>query len=604
MASKINCNIWFAKLFLKILHRCNLQSFESAYFYSMFRYLLMAILFLFISPANSRAQNRYDLVITEIMSDPTPQINLPNFEWIEIKNTSAAPINLQNWRVGDGNGVSGALPNFVLQPDSFAIICGTTAAATMQQYGRTFGVTSFPSLDNDGELIFIRSNTGITIHAVEYNKNWHSNAVKSDGGWTLEMVDTKNPCSGSSNWKSSTDTRGGSPGIKNSVDGSNKDQTPPALIRAFATDSVTVVVSFDEPLDSLKGATAANYSISDGIGTPLTAVSISPLFNNVQLKLATPLQRNRVYTVTANNVSDCSNNTIGAFKTAKLGLSSIAGSTAVVINEILFNPGSNATDYVELYNRSNQIINLKELLIANRSAGAVANLRQLSLENIAFFPGEYLVVSEDDALVKTNYTAKNLTAFVNVSSMPSYPDDKGTVLLVNQAGAVVDELAYDEKWHFALIDNREGVALERIDPNERTQNKDNWTSAAKDAGYGTPTYQNSQFRQDLQVKGDVNTSPEVFSPDNDGTDDFLTIVYNFPESGYVMNITVFDAGGRAVKALQRNALCGQTGSFRWDGLDDKFAKLPLGPYIIFAEVFNLQGKVKRFKKQVVLARRF
>ena len=56
-----------------------------------------------------------------------------------------------------------------------------------------------------------------------------------------------------------------------------------------------------------------------------------------------------------------------------------------------------------------------------------------------------------------------------------------------------------------------------------------------------------------------------------------------------MNVTVFDASGRPVRALQRNALCGQTGSFRWDGLDDKFAKLPLGPYVIFTEIFNLEG---------------
>ncbi len=570
----------------------------------MMKALFTPVLFLLFFFTAGRAQNRYDIMITEIMSDPTPQVGLPNFEWIEIKNTTALPINIQNWRIGDASGISGGLPNFVLQPDSIAIICGTTAAVTLQQYGRTFGVTSFPSLDNDGELLFIRSNTGVTIHAVDYNKSWHSNGVKADGGWTLEMIDIKNPCSGSSNWKSSVDTRGGTPGIKNSIDGTNKDLTAPALLRAFATDSVTVLLSFDEPLDSLKAATAVNYNISDGIGTPQNTVAVSPLFNTVQLKLNTPLQRNRIYTVTTNNTADCVGNTIVAFETAKLGLSTIADSNTIVINEILFNPKTNGTDYIEIYNRGNTIINLKELLLANRSAGNLANLRQLSQQNIAFFPGEYLVISEDETIVKRNYAAKNLSAFLNISSMPSFPDDKGNPVLLNTAGAIVDELAYDEKWHFALIDNKEGVALERIDPNAKTQNKDNWTSAAKDIGYGTPTYQNSQFKQNLQVKGDVTVSPEVFSPDNDGTDDFLMISYRFPESGYVMNITVFDAGGRPVKALQRNAICGQTGSFRWDGLDDQFLKLPVGPYIIFTEAFNLQGKVKRFKQQVVLARRF
>lgn len=539
------------------------------------------------------------------MSDPTPQLGLPNVEWIEIRNTTSSPINLQNWRVGDGSGISGTLPNFLLQPDSSAIICGTTAAATMQQFGRTFGVTSFPSLDNDGELIFIRNNTGVTIHAVEYNKAWFNNAVKSDGGWTLEMMDTKNPCSGSTNWKASIDARGGSPGIKNSVDGTNKDQTAPALIRAFAIDNNNLLLSFDEPLDSLSAATVSNYSVSDGIGAPVTAVCISPLFNTVQLTFANALQANKVYTITANNVTDCAGNAIAAFKTSKVGLSSPADSLNIIINEILFNPKTDGTDYVEIYNRSNKIINLKELFLANRSStGVVSNLKQLSLISIAMYPGEFLVLSEDESIVKRQFIAKNLSAFINLSSMPSFSDDKGTVVLLNNTGAVVDELSYDEKWHFALINNNEGIALERIDPNAKTQNKDNWHSAAKDVGYGTPSYQNSQFRLDLQVQGDITVMPEVFSPDNDGTDDFLTITYRFPETGYTMNITVFDAGGRPVKALQRNAICSQHGSFRWDGLNDKFQQLPVGPYVIFTEVFNLAGKVKRFKNQVILARRF
>ncbi len=568
------------------------------------RCLPITIVCLCLCINSSFAQNRYAVVITEIMSDPTPQIGLQNFEWIEIRNTTNTAINLQNWRVGDAGGVSGALPNFLLQPDSSAIICGTTAAATMQQYGRTFGVTSFPSLDNTGETIFIRNGTGTIIHAVEYDLSWFNNAVKSDGGWTLEMVDTKNPCSAASNWRASVDVRGGTPGIKNSVDGTNSDQTAPALLRAYAVDNTTILLSFDESLDSLSAATAANYQLSNGIGVAATAVCIAPLFNSVQLTVSNQLQAGTAYTVTATNVKDCSGNSISAFNNTKLGLSSAAAANDIIINEILFNPTSDGTDYVEIYNRSNKIINLKTLLLANRSsAGVIANMRALTATDRAMFPGEYLVLSEDETIVKRKFTAKNLSAFVNISPMPSYSDDKGNVVLSDNGGLVIDELAYDDKWHFALISNSEGVALERINPNAATQNKDNWHSAAKDVDYGTPTYQNSQFRLDLQVQGDIAVTPEVFSPDNDGTDDLLTISYRFPETGYVMNITVYDAGGRPVKALQRNAICSQQGNFRWDGLNDKFQQLPLGPYVIFTEVFNLQGKIKRFKNQVVLARR-
>ena len=78
--------------------------------------------------------------------------------------------------------------------------------------------------------ISLISSTGKTIHAVEYSSAWYQNEIKKDGGWTLEMIDTKNPCSGISNWKASVNTNGGTPGKKNSVDAVNNDETAPKLL--------------------------------------------------------------------------------------------------------------------------------------------------------------------------------------------------------------------------------------------------------------------------------------------------------------------------------------------------------------------------------------
>src|SRR6185503_4878386 len=278
---------------------------------------LLLILLLF--PLYSLAQNRYDVVIDEIMADQTPQINLPGNEWIELKNVSANPVNLLNWRIADATGQSGPMPNFVLQPDSFVIVCTGSAVTGMQTYGRAISVASFPSLDNDGDLLYLKSNTGLTIHAVNYSVSWYQNAVKSDGGWTLEMIDTKNPCAGISNWKASTDSRGGTPGIKNSVDAVNNDQIFPSVKNAYALDNLTIIIVFDEPVDSLKGATTANYPIDGGLSIQ-SAVSISPLFDKVQLRLTGPMQANAVYNITVNNVADCKNNTVGSKNKAKVGL--------------------------------------------------------------------------------------------------------------------------------------------------------------------------------------------------------------------------------------------------------------------------------------------
>ena len=105
---------------------------------------------------------QYDVVIDEIMADPTPQVGLPNSEWIELKNTSSFPINLQGWKLSDVTGQTGAMPNFILQPDSFVIVCTGSAVPALSPFGNVISVTSFPSLDNDGDLdftyFFIRKN--------------------------------------------------------------------------------------------------------------------------------------------------------------------------------------------------------------------------------------------------------------------------------------------------------------------------------------------------------------------------------------------------------------------------------------------------------------
>src|SRR6187401_631014 len=414
----------------------------------LLRKLLLILLF---SPLYVWAQNRYDVVIDEIMADQTPQIALPSNEWIELKNVSANPVNLQNWRIGDATGLSGPMPNFILQPDSFVIICTGSAVATMQVYGRVVSVTSFPSLDNDGDLLYLKSNTGLTIHAVSYSLSWYQNAVKSDGGWTLEMIDAKNPCSGISNWKASTDARGGSPGIKNSVDAVNNDQSVPSIKNAYAIDNLNIVIVFDEPVDSLKGATISNYSIDGGLSFQ-SATSISPLFDKVQLRLATAMQANTVYTITVNNVTDCKNNSIGTKNKTKIGLPADAVLTEMVINEILFNPKSGGYDYVEFYNRSNKIFDANKLYVANRnSSGAISSAKLISTIPYYVFPGDYIVATEDAVNLPLNYMVQNPDAVFVVSSMPSFPDDQGDVILLNLQRSGVDEVKYKDDWKFALI---------------------------------------------------------------------------------------------------------------------------------------------------------
>jgi hypothetical protein len=562
------------------------------------------IFYCLISLSTTAQIKRFDLIIDEVMADPTPVVGLPNAEYIEIKNVSGRAINLQGLRVTTGSSQSGLFPLYTLPSDEYLVITSTANAPSFASYGRVLGITSFPALDNNGATVSIVGQ-GVTVHSVSYNISWYNNAVKSEGGWSLEMIDTRSPCSGAENWKASVDARGGTPGSKNSADAPNPDKTAPAVVRATGLDSVTVLLTFTEPVDSLKAATTANYLITDGVNI-VSAITIPPTFNKVQLALASPLVRSKVYSITINNVSDCAGNVIQAVNTTRLGLASQIDSFGIVVNEILFNPKPNAVDYLEIYNRSSKVYDLKDLYIANRSSttNAVASVRQVTTENLLLFPGDYFVLTENSVLVKQNYAAQNPANFIDLSSMPSFPDDRGVAVLLNARGQIIDELRYDKKWHFSLIDNDEGISLERIDYNKPTQDQNNWHSASSTVGFGTPSYQNSQFRLDAVLQGEVTIAPKVFSPDNDGFDDFAILKYQLTSAGYVANITIFDAAGRPVKNLAKNATLAATGSFRWDGLDDKLRKVPVGTYIVYTEVFNLAGNKRSFKNTVVVAARF
>ena len=552
------------------------------------------------------AQNstRFDVVINELLADPAPGVGLPNSEFVELKNVSSSPVNLRNWKISDGSTTATISGNFMLDPDSVVIICPASSIASFAVFGKALGVSGFPSLNNDADIISLISPEQKIIHAVGYSEKWFDNSVKGEGGWSLEMIDAQNPCGGPSNWKPSQDPRGGTPGQKNSIEAFNPDRIPPALIRTYPADSFTVVAVFDELVDSSHAATA-KFHINNNVGFSVQATPIPPLFNEVKLTFNSSLALETTYELKITGISDCAGNMIGTFNTAKAGRISRCDSLDLVINEILFNPVTDGSDYVELYNRSNKIVDASRLYIASRNgSGAISSTKRISETPFLIFPGDHLTITEEPSLIKRQFLVANPEMLLTVSGLPSFPDDEGDVIIMNELGKIVDDLSYKDEWHFALVDNKNGVALERIDPHKNTGDPGNWTSAASTAGFGTPTSKNSQFKNPNTGALQVSISSRIFSPDNDGIDDMCFINFQFASPGFVARVMVFDINGRMVRKLAANQNLGQSGFFRWDGMNDLGGQCPAGLYIILTEIFDLNGNSKKFKNPVALARKF
>ena len=562
------------------------------------------ILFLagcFVMATTSAQPPRYGIVITEIFADPTPSAGLPAGEFLELRNNLSFPVILDRWRVTDGQS-SGQLPaGTVLLPDSFLILCPRAYQAAYAARGKTVGLSGFPSLDNGGDQLMLFTPEGRLMHAVSYDVSWYGNTLKADGGWSLEMIDPRFPCMDSKNWTASRDPSGGSPGQTNSVHGEATDIDPPQFTRTYAKDSLTLVAVFDETLDSLIASIPDRYELGPVPVRPLAARPRAPFFREVELLLPAPMEPKKIYRLNISGLEDCRGNTMAMAQENKAALASAQGAGDICINEILFDPLPGGADYVELYNKGDAAIDVAQLYLGNRNAaGLPASLVPCTEAPWILFPGEYLALTENPAQVMDRYSVASPGKLLPVNAMPSLPDDEGTILVTGRQGVVLDEFHYTDKYHFPLLTGREGVSLERISPLAPAQDPANWHSAASGARYGTPTGRNSQYLEPGQVMGEVEISPRIFSPDLDGRDDQLTIGYRFPAPGYVCSVIIFDAAGRPVRYPARNQLCGTSGLFRWNGLDEQNARLPPGMYYVLVEFFNLEGRRNQARQAVAL----
>ena len=112
--------------------------------------------------------------------------------------------------------------------------------------------------------------------------------------------------------------------------------------------------------------------------------------------------------------------------------------------------------------------------------------------------------------------------------LPVLHNNEATIILLRKFDSlIIDEVAYSLKWHDAAIRHMKGVSLERIRPDGASEEASNWTSAASEAGYATPGYRNSQFR-DTQADYSFSIQP----PEYLHTTDRYVISYRTDETGY------------------------------------------------------------------------
>ncbi len=536
------------------------------------------------------------VLIDEILFSPSQATQMPDAEFIELINTSNYSVNLKNYSLSDGSNTA-FFPELILYPDSFLIVTTIANSSLFVPFGKAIGLSNFPSLNTTDQLT-IRNENGFIIHQIKYQENWISNALKKQtGGWTLEMKDTKNPCGTSSNWDVCINLSGGTPGKKNSLNQLNRDNTPPKLLHVYPSDNRFLQCFFSEAIDSLSLSNSNKSHLYPG--TPIKSYHYyQGQLNQIAFEFETPFDSSTRYQFTIDSIQDCAGSGMDESMNADFGILHQPDSNNIIINEILFNPNLNGFDFIELYNRSEKYLDLNSLLCGRFNA-------QNQIEEGIHFGASRMIAPKDFIVITQD--ANSLMSFYSVpfpekiieSPLPAMNDDKGSILLCDSAGNIMDQLTYSEKMHFPLLNNTEGVSLERIDPFQPAANTNNWTSASTNCGYASPTYRNSQFTSGGSA-GVFSIDPEVFSPDGDGYKDLITFGYDLGENSHVGKIEIYNSSGNLEKQVCRNYSLGSSGKINWNGINDEGKKAAVGIYIVNFEYFNLEGKVNQVQKTFVL----
>ena len=170
-----------------------------------------------------------ELVINEIMYEPLADEfdGVPDQpEYIELVNRSDRLLTLGGLfktrepnESNDADTLSIAFPLTGLAPAEFYVVSDGTlggALPPMDPSVRTLRISSM-GLRNSGDRIRLGRADGGIIDDLSYATKWHHIDIAESRGLSLERIDVDGPSGSPSNWTTSVDPAGGSPGRPNSV---------------------------------------------------------------------------------------------------------------------------------------------------------------------------------------------------------------------------------------------------------------------------------------------------------------------------------------------------------------------------------------------------
>lgn len=517
----------------------------------------------------------HDVVFSEILIDEEPSVFLPKSEFIELYNRSEKAIQLKNWilLVDDQQII---LDSFLFLPHTYLVLFPQKNKEQLLEKIPALFCESWEKLNNQEGEIMLKNSQGKLIDSFTYDEKLLSqHAKKSLGGWSLERKDLDFFCDEKYNWFYSTSLKGGTPIAKNSIEGKVIDDEKPSLEKMFIYQNKDLVFTFDEKIDT-------TYFTSSLIDTFIIDKKIVHLFFKNSLD---DLSQDQLKI----DFLDCSNNILS--KEVIIALPQKALKNDVIITEILPDPFEGGTEFIELYNNSDKIIDLSDLWIGMLDEERLWK-QKVQLPQTLFSPSTYYVFTNQKEGVINFYDVAFPQQVYEVN-LPILTNESGTIVLANSEGEILEEFSYTENQHYRFLADEKGVSLERISLELSANDFENWTSASEQINWGSPTTKNSQTIPTNLFDFELTT--QIITPNGDGIEDELQIQYAFDDENWMGTFTIFNRNAHKIITFDKHKNLGKQGLVHWDITNDNGQLISVGFYVLMIELYNDKGEIKVIK---------
>ena len=538
----------------------------------------------FDNPVYSLASYR-QILVNEIMSDPEPSVNLPEIEYVELWNTTNNRFRTIGWKISDLTDTV-QMSNAIIEPHKYIILCDQDDSLQLSSYGKILPIKDFPSLNNSFDKITLFDSTGSVIDSITYHNSWIINDEKRKGGWSIERNSPHYSCSSNVYWSASTSGNGGTPGVKNSNFIEQPNPIPYLRFLGTLLDQ-SFVFRLIGNTDLKQLISEIKISLDDELLIGELNIKRDSIIFNYSEKIDVGSHK-----LVISGLQDCFNNILEP-RIYQISIPDHPKRSKLVINEILFNPKGEGSDFIEIYNLGTTPQNLYHFSLGGFKNDSIDEILNISDSTFILPPNRYVVISEDSLNIISSYPTSS-SGIQLQCKLPPMNNSEGSVSLIC-LDSLIERVDYTEEMHFELLSNPEGVTLERISPMISSQNTENWHSASENSNYGTPGTQNSQYTELSEIHTNFSIHPEIISPDNDGLDDILDISYKMENTGYLARIRIIDRHGREVTEIVNSYQLSREGHILWDGLDEKGQVPMVGIYFLLIETYKsgMQLNVER-----------